>query len=448
MRVLFVEIDSETAWGVASLGPGFLAPLLRRAGHQVEFFRASADMPPEAFVDRVEDVDPGLLGLSLTTRQWLRARELIGYLRERHDVPVIAGGLHPTFAAEQVLATPGFDYVCLGEGEEAMLELVERLDSGRSLGPLSGIRNIWVRGGMKPPLRPPFEPIDELPFIARDLLDEYPGVVHMATQRGCPFPCTYCAARKYADLYDDRSYGRRRSIDNVFAELRELDAATPLRWISFLDDTFTIHHPWVREFCRRYPDEIGTDFGILARVETVNERMIHALAAAGCKLITYGVESGSERVRRQIMHRPVTNQRFKDVIGWTRAAGIRSVCNYMLGLPGETRDDLRQTLELASELESFDLCYYVFYPYPGTALYRVCVDEGLLPDDVEDLPANHRQTILRLRHLDNDDIAEFYDKFTALREHRLLARQVAESEHSDADRRALKAEVDRYAQTN
>ncbi len=442
MKVLFAEIDTETAWGVASLGPAFLTPLLRRAGHEVVFFRAGHEMSPGEFARRVEAVAPDLLGLSLTTRQWLRARVLVGHLRDQHEVPVIAGGLHPTFSPLEVLASPGFDYVCLGEGELAMRELVERLHAGRDA---SGIRNIWKRGAERPTLRPPFEPIDELPFLARDLIDEFPGVVHMATQRGCPFPCTYCAARKFADLYPKNSYGRRRSIDNVFAELAELADKTPLRWVSFLDDTFTIHHPWVREFCHRYPSEVGADFGILARVETVTEQMIHSLAAAGCKLVNYGVESGSERIRREVMRRRVTNQRFEDVLGWTRDAGIRTVCNYMLGLPGETRDDLEQTLALAARLPSNDLCYYVFYPYPGTALYRVCVERGLLPAGHEHLPANHRASTLTLKHLTCDDIAEYYDRFTALREQRLMSQQ---GQDSPDTHRAVMSEVNRYARTN
>src|SRR6266508_2847879 len=154
MRVVFLEVDTERAWAVASIGPG------------------------------------------------------------------VSGGLHPTFSPEAVLDAPGFDYVCLGEGEEATLELVEALASGSAT---DRIANLWKRGAGRPRLRPPFEPLDALPFVARDLLDEPPGTVHMATQRGCPFPCTYCAARIYRDLYEGVGrYGSRRSHENVLAELRAL----------------------------------------------------------------------------------------------------------------------------------------------------------------------------------------------------------------------------------
>ena len=119
MRVLFIEVDTERDWAVASIGPGFLAAYLRAHGHEVAFFRATIDETPAQVVARVKDIAPALIGVSLTTRQWLRARDLIAAFDhdpELRDVPVVAGGLHPTFAPEEVLAAPGFDYVCLGEG--------------------------------------------------------------------------------------------------------------------------------------------------------------------------------------------------------------------------------------------------------------------------------------------------------------------------------------------
>ena len=104
MRVLFIEIDTESTWAIASIGPAFIAAYLRAHGHEVEFFRAPLDAGPQQLVDRIEAIQPDLLGFSLTTRQWQRARALVREVRTRIDVPVVAGGLHPTFAPEVVLA--------------------------------------------------------------------------------------------------------------------------------------------------------------------------------------------------------------------------------------------------------------------------------------------------------------------------------------------------------
>ncbi len=430
MRVLFLEVDTERSWALASFGPGFLGAWLRRHGHEVHFLRAGLDDTDDQVAAAVAELAPDLIGVSLTTRQWQRARALLRGLRERLAVPVVAGGLHPTFSPEEALGAPGIDFVVLGEGEGPMLDLVEALQAGRTP---AGLDNVMLPGGPRPRLRAPFEPLDDLPWVARDLLDEQPGVIHMATQRGCPFPCTYCGARMYDELYagEGTSYGRRRSHGSVLAELQALRDSGQLAYIIFLDDTFTIHHPWVREFCRVHGERLGTPFSLHARVETVTEPMLHRLAAAGCQQITYGVEAGSERVRRQIMKRQVTNQRFRDVFRWTREAGIAVTANYMLGLPGETPDELQETVDLAAELEVLDFGYFVFYPYPGTHLFRVCREQGYLPADYLDRPANHRETILALPGLSPARIAGAYDQLTALREARYRARFGADPAATD-----------------
>ena len=259
MKVLFVEVDTERSWAVASVGPAFLASVLRRHGHTVHFFRMTLDHTSQDVANFAKSCGAELLGLSLTTRQWLRARQLTHDLRQLIDLPVIAGGLHPTFAAGEVLSTVGIDYVCIGEGDVAILEFVNALERGASVREL---RNIQTIAGERPLLHSPYSPIDNLPFVARDHLDEQHGICHMTTQRGCPFPCTYCGARMYNQLYRDAdaSYGRRRSVENVMEELQQLKQSGNLAYVIFLDDTFTIHHSWVKEFCEVYREQIGKPF--------------------------------------------------------------------------------------------------------------------------------------------------------------------------------------------
>jgi anaerobic magnesium-protoporphyrin IX monomethyl ester cyclase len=417
MRVLFLELDTENEWAVASLGPAFLAAWLRRHGHEAELLRVPIGRPVSAIAADVERHTPGLIGVSITTRQWLRAREVLGGLRRVADVPVVVGGLHATFSPEEVLRHDGIDYVCLGEGEAALLDLVEALESRTAIEPGS-IANIWSKGSTRPMLRNPIEPLDSLPFLARDFLDERWGVRHFTTQRGCPFPCTFCAARMYDKLYssgDTTSYGRRRSHANVLAELAELRSPGPLNYVIFLDDTFTINHRWVREFCKVYGREFGVPFSLNARVETVTESILNELAQAGCRHIIYGVESGSERVRREIMKRHAGNDRFRDVFRWTRAAGIMATANYIIGTPGESRAEMDETIALHHELQPTDFGAFVFYPYPGTELFQVCQANGYLPEDYLTRPANHRESILNLPTVTQTDIADVYAEWTRIR---------------------------------
>ena len=432
MRVLFVEIDTESDWSVASLGPAFLAATLRQQGHEAAWLRIRLDQGLPELLAAVQQQRPGLVGVSATTRQWLRTRDLLGALRRHPDaprVPTIVGGLHATFAPQDVLQHDGIDLVCLGEGEAALLELVNAMQADGTVPQAARegrIANIWAAGGVRPGLRPPIEPVDGIPFMARDLLDERHGVMHISTQRGCPFPCTYCAARMYDQLYAEQGsadYGRRRSVDNVLAELRTLRAAGPLNYLIFLDDTFTIHQPWVHAFCRAYEAEFKLPFSLHARVETITPKLLAALAAAGCRHIVYGVESGSERVRKQIMQRSASNQRLREVFDATREVGIMVTANYMLGLPGESVAEMEETLALHHDLQPEDFGYFVFYPYPGTALYKLCLQNGWLPDKHLDLPAVHRRSILRQPGVSAEDIDRMYQRWTEARTQGMLKRQ-------------------------
>ena len=408
MRILFLEFDTEHDWAVASLGPAFLAAYLRRHGHEAAFLRVPVD---RAITDIAEDIrvkSPDLIGVSLTSRQWLRARDVLATLRCTSNVPVIAGGCTPpsrprTFS----VTTASITSVSVKAKPPCSISSTLWNPASRA----TGIPNIWVKHQPSPNITNPIEPLDAIPFLARDMLDERWGVRHISTQRGCPFPCTYCAARMYDKLYkagDTTDYGRRRTLANVLAELHALRNPGPLNYVIFLDDTFTIHHPWVREFCKVYGAEFAIPFSLNARVETVNEPMLHDLAAAGCKHIVYGVESGSERVRREIMQRSATNQRFREVFRWTREAGITATANYIIGTPGETRAEMQQTIALHHDLQPDDFAFFVFYPYPGTELFQLCLANGYLPPDYLELPANHRQSILRLPNVTADDIADVY----------------------------------------
>jgi radical SAM superfamily enzyme YgiQ (UPF0313 family) len=442
MKVTFLELDTESSWAVASLGPAFLAAYLRQNGHEAGFIRVPHDQAIADIVAAIRQQTPGLIGVSLTTRQWLRAREVVGGLRKLSNIPVVAGGLHPTFSPEDILAHEGFDYVCLGEGEAALLDLVNALEAGISAAD-AHIDNIWVRGGARPKLRDPIEPLDSIPFMARDMLDERWGVHHISTQRGCPFPCTYCAARMFDQLYSDgktADYGRRRSHGSVLAELAEIQSRGPLNYVIFLDDTFTIHHSWVREFCKVYKRDFTIPFSLHARVETVNKEILDELAEAGCRHITYGVESGSERVRREIMKRWATNQRFRDVFSWTKEAGIMPTANYIIGTPGETVAEMRETIALHHELQPVDFGYFVFYPYPGTDLFQTCRENGWLPEDYLTRAANHRQSILNLPNVTKEDINKIYNAWTAIRAETAVSR----SRPSDAEQ--IRLEIREAAQ--
>jgi radical SAM superfamily enzyme YgiQ (UPF0313 family) len=172
----------------------------------------------------------------------------------------------------------------------------------------------------------------------------------------------------------------------------------------------------------------------------VNKEILDELAEAGCRHITYGVESGSERVRREIMKRWATNQRFRDVFSWTKEVGIMPTANYIIGTPGETVAEMQETIMLHHELQPVDFGYFVYYPYPGTDLFQTCRENGWLPEDYLTRAANHRQSILNLPNVTKEDINKIYNAWTAIRAETAVSR----SRPSDAEQ--IRLEIREAAQ--
>ncbi|MGE4298164.1 MAG: radical SAM protein [Desulfovibrionaceae bacterium] len=449
MHVLFLEIDTESEWAVASLGPAAIAAHLRAQGHDASMRRIPHDMPLDAVADTVADMladlapvpcgapldtapsagapvaGAAIVGLSLTARQWPRARAVAAALHGRIAAPVVAGGLHPTFAQDEVLAAPGIHAVCVGEGETAMAALCDAME-GRAT-PLATLDwdrlpNLRRPGGPPPQLAPPLPPAQHPP-LARDLLDERHGVVHMSTRRGCPFSCTYCAARGLHRLYG-RGYGGRRDVEAVMAELEAMRRAAPLNYIIFVDDTFTLDPDWVAVFCHQFPRRVGVGFSIHARADTVTQDMLRQLARAGCRHVVFGVESGSERVRRDIMRRPMSDAQITQAFAWARDAGCVVTANYMLGLPGETPDEMAATLALNERLAPDAFGWFVYQPYAGTELGERCLADGLAGGAAKPGPdaGPPRRSILALPDTVQDAIEQCCMRFETARAARAATR--------------------------
>lgn len=417
-KITFLEIDTAQPWGLASFGPACLAAYLRSHDHQATLLRVGPDQEASAVIDQLVEQAPDMIGLSLTTPQWPRAKQIVSAIRRALDIPVIAGGSHPSFAPDVVLAADGFDYVCIGEGEQALGELLSSHGEGTIQ-----VANIQRRGGPPPELRPALAVHDDQPLPARDLLDEHHGVVHLLTQRGCPYACRFCAAGAWSKLYGGGTVVRRRSVEGVIDELMRLCEAGPMHYVVFIDDTFTLNPAWLEAFCRAYGHGLDVGFSINARPETVSPRTLGQLAEAGCRHVVYGVESGSDRIRRLIMGRQVSERQVLDAVGWTKQAGMMVTTNYMIGLPDETWRDIEQTLELNEQLDPDDLACFVFYPYPGTDLFDSCRSRGYLPHDWHQRSVGEGESILTLPELGPDAIKAAYGLFERAKKRRHAARR-------------------------
>jgi len=203
------------------------------------------------------------------------------------------------------------------------------------------------------------------------------------TGRGCPFQCTYCFNSYYRKLLckDGAKYVRRRSVDNVIEELKLFKQKYPLREVFFYDDIFTINKPWIKEFCRKYKNEINLPFKVLVHPQAVEEETMQLLADAGCIYVDIGLESGDEDIRHQILKRKMSNQDIIETAKILKRVGIKFCTLNIVGFPCESIEQMWHTYELNRKIRPNGTIVSIFYPFPKTELAEYSLKNGFLNED-------------------------------------------------------------------
>jgi len=396
VKVLFIYPNLYAQVGF-NYGLAFLSGALKEAGHETALVNANENLAPAPsaadIVRRVEEERPGLVGFSVVTTQFAYAVEWARAIKEAlPDLPIVIGGVHATMDPAGCLETGAFDYVCVGEGEEAVVELAGALEEGR---PATSIRNVWARDGadiVKNPVRP-FTPLENLPekdysvFDFQRMIDAKDGWVGLMASRGCPFRCSYCFNHRMVELYSrdtglcagELGYVRHHGVDELLGEIEMLlSNYENIRTFIFDDDLFTFDKGYVGEFCRRYREMTDVPFVCNAHVRFFDEEIARTLKEGGCRIVKFGLESGSERVRRDVMHRYMTTAEIRKAFAAAAAAGLHSSAFVMMGLPGETRAEMDETVELLAGIEPGRFRWAIFFPFVNTDAYDFAAEAGLI----------------------------------------------------------------------
>jgi len=292
------------------------------------------------------------------------------------DATVVMGGPHATFADKQILADePAVDIVVRGEGEETLLELAHH---SPKLDKLQEIKGITFRNKNKivqTPNRPFIQNLDELPRPAYNLLpiDKYrihgKKFLPIMTSRGCPFQCSFCSA--------SRIFGagyRSRSAENVIDELEWLRDVHGAEGVSFHDDTLTFDRKRIIDICDGIINrKIGLPWGCSTRVDLVTKEILAKMAKANCNEVCFGVESGCQEILNAL-NKQVSPEQNENAIRWAKEVGMFVSVSVIIGYPGETKETVKQTLDLIHRVEPDDVWLCLPTPYPGTEL-RVLVEK-------------------------------------------------------------------------
>jgi len=395
MKVLFVSeyLPQEM------LGIMWLSRALKDAGHQTK----ALFLPDTKWLDRIREYEPDVVCSSVTTGLHRVVEEINRKIKEAFpDVITVCGGPHPTFSPEMV-EVDGVDAVCRGEGEEALVELCDKLAAGEDY---YEVRNFYFKHRetgeiIRNPQRPLVQDLDHLGFPDRDVIYEAGDIYAnsdrkvFVTQRGCPMNCSFCfhhAWKKKVYGAKNKEYTRKRSVSHVIAEVQEVRQKYPLKFVHFLDDIFNLRNDWLEEFAERWPKEVGLPFDVILMANMTTEHHIALLEKAGCVYARIAFEAASDYVRNAVFRKNTTRKQLTDASGWIRDHGIRLGSLNMIGGPGGTLEDELDTIRLNIECRVDHPLASIMQPYPEFDIAEMATDMGYAVAAYDDFPEKFNRT--------------------------------------------------------
>jgi anaerobic magnesium-protoporphyrin IX monomethyl ester cyclase len=418
-----------------SHGLAVLSAELKAAGHTVELLHVNEQLGLPFDLDCIGQElrrrQPDVVGLSFGSNHAAAAAKIASSVhRLLLGCWVIAGGAHTTLYPEQVMSWPDIDIAALGEMDDYRLaELLEDLGHDRLP---SGRDGVWFRehgtaGGavVKNPIGMPVDlersrPMDLELFDHERILSIKRGWADVQTGRGCPQRCSYCfnepLRRRYLDEHAGQklNYVRRRPIAVVMEELEQYRRlyGKHIRVFSFTDDQFITSRRWVYEFLEAYQARFQIPLVLLSTPAAIDSEVATRFARAGVYMVRMGVESGSARVREEILHRKTPAEVIRRAVGTLQRAGVNAFAFLMLGIPGESMRDVWATFRFGARMRTDALKFSNFWPYPGTELYELCSRKGLVRPGLEFVGNNIDDSPLRwplVRQLLFRRLPQFYD---------------------------------------
>ncbi len=394
MKILLINPGYQKVYGksrgiapsLPSLGLAYLAAVLDTNKHVVKIVDTQG-VDENAIRQTIIREEPELVGIIALTPVIYEAFNVARIVKEISDkIWVVIGGPHPTVMPEESIQNPYIDFVVRGEGEETLLELVNSLGSGKEPDNIRGITLKKDGGIVQNPGRDSIKDLDSLPFPAYHLLpmSSYSSVqtkrgrfALILTSRGCPYQCVYCNKKIFGNKF------RVRSPENILAEIEFLIENYAIREFHIVDDIFTLDKKRVETFCDLIQErhlDISWKCPNGVRVDSVTKELLAKMKEAGCYSVSFGIESGNQRILDNIKKRIILEQS-KNAVQWAKQAGIFTICFFMFGNLGEDRETMEETIEFAKSLGADVAQFMILVPYPGTEVRQIMEAEGRIFTD-------------------------------------------------------------------
>ena len=372
---------------------------------------------------KIVEFSPDLLAVSCTETTFLRGLKLITKTRDM-GVRNIFGGVFPTFAPKIVMNFDAVDMLCVGEGENAIVDLADRLARGEDY---SDVTNLWVRkknGTIKKnSITKPVD-INQMPITTdiglfgekrfyRPMGGKIRRLLPVETHRGCPYTCAFCNSPSQNRLYTGRgNFFRKKSMDLVKQEIENHIKTWKVEYIYFWADTFLAWSPKeFDEFCEMYQD-IKLPFWCQTRTETISRYKFKKLKDVGLDRITFGMEHGNEKFRREVVKRNYKNKDAIELMKIPNELDITYSVNNIIGFPGETRELAFDTIEINRNFQADSVSASTLIPFAGTEIRQLAESQGLIkPDTICTVGNSSEEGILNMPQWNKKDVAKLSKTF-------------------------------------
>ena len=390
----------KSPWGIANkiapLGIAYVAAALEKEGFKVELVdNYLLNKPISEIKQMVRRLSPKIVGIGCSSNTYRRCVETAKAVKEvLPSCKVVVGGWHPSCMPESMLKHPEIDYVIMGEGERAMVELANNIFKGKNDSTIAAISGLAYKHEEEIIRNKQtfIEDLDAVPFPARHLLPMHlydraidylsvKPVDTMSVVRGCPHDCTWCNVK---GLWGKKC--RSFSPFRVVEEITHLVDNYGSKGIYFVGDNFTINKANTVKICKLMKEnKLDIEWACETGVDLISRELLMEMKAAGCRTIFFGVESGSAKILKKI-NRGITLQQVTDAFKLCKEEGMQTVGSFIIGIPGETIEDMEATYNFAKILDPDWFLLNVFIAYPGCSLYDEILQKGLY-DRLEDFLA-------------------------------------------------------------
>ncbi len=406
------------------LGISYISSALKSGGHQTQLAvldRRYGKKNYKTIDSKFESFNPDIVCFTSVFSEFEFICSISDYIKIKYPKTLkVIGGVHVSINPKEKYLDI-FNAICIGEGEYPMVELANKIKNKE---PYTNIQNFWFKLDgqvLKNSPRPFAEKLNQLTFPDREIWQEWilkpNSRITVLLGRGCPFNCTYCCNHKIRKITSGK-YVRLRSVEDIFGELYQTSKDFPAVDEFFLEvETCGVDTNWLISLCDalflfnsqfKTPKKFSTNLRVFPNIK--DEEIFQALKKANFYAVSIGLESGNERVRREVLNREYSNEDIRRVVATARKHGIKIGMYNLVGLPGESHAEFLDTLALNQELQPDWHATSIFFPYEGTVLYEKAKDMGVLPEHL-DFNFERQKAILDLPNFPKRQIQREFDSF-------------------------------------